>query len=99
MTAPREIDSPDSTSPQDEADRAADRAIHALVAPPPPSAAFTGRVLRASRAEMTTTSTRWLRTERFLTRVAVPAALIASAIGWTYHVAHIAERVFALHGH
>ncbi|MFO0591057.1 MAG: hypothetical protein U0441_26165 [Polyangiaceae bacterium] len=98
MTTPRDIDSPDSASREDEASRAADRATRALRPVAPLPAAFKGRVLRAARAEMTTTQTRWLRLERFTTRVLVPAALIASAVGWMYHVAHVAERVFALHG-
>lgn len=79
------------------AEEAAARVIAALPeAPIDPVVAQ--RVLRAARTEMALSQTRWQRAERLVTRVLVPAALVACAIGWTYHVAHVAERVYLSHG-
>ena len=92
MTPPEDTDARDSKVEE------ADRAMSALRPAPLLAPAFSAKVLRAARVELATSQTRYQRTERLLTRVIVPAALVASAIGWMYHVAHIAERVFALGG-
>lgn len=90
--------SKESHQPPDAA--AEETAARVIAALPDPSLdpAFAQRVLRSARTEMALSQTRWQRTERLFTRVLVPAALVVCALGWTYHVAHIAERVYLSHG-
>jgi hypothetical protein len=66
----------------------------------PIDAAFSGRVLRAARAELRDRNTggAWHRAVRFCGRVAVPAALVACAAGYVYHYIQVAERVYVSHG-
>ncbi len=78
------------------AEEAAARVIAALPEVPL-DGALASRVARAARSEMALSQTRWQRAERLVTRVLVPAALVACAVGWTYHVAHVAERVYLSH--
>ena len=59
--------------------------------------AFSGRVLRAARAEMRASSSARSRVGRFVGRVAVPAALVACAAGYVYHYIQVAERVYLSH--
>lgn len=88
---------PESPSPIDASERVASAAMDALPAAAPIDPAFSRRVLAASRAELSGSASRLRRTERLFARVLVPVALVACALSWSYHVAHVAERVYLSH--
>lgn len=56
-----------------------------------------GRVLRAARAELEVTQSRWKRADAFFARVLVPAALVACAAGWAYQFIAVAQHLYASH--
>src|SRR5262249_32633535 len=83
-----------------EADAAAERAAEAVLAALPDAPinpAFSSKVLRAARGEMLATQGTWKRAGLFFARVLMPAALLVCAAGWTYHMVHVAERIYLSH--
>lgn len=88
MTTPRD---PTPSDPAFEA-------IRALPPVPPLPPAFSRRVLDAARSELAATKDARRARERVFARVLVPVALVVCAVSWSYHVAHVAERVYLSHG-
>lgn len=76
----------------------ADAAVRAL-GDVPVDAAFSAKVLVAARTELTKPEERRVHNaRRFFQTLAVPAALVACALGYAYHYIVVAERVYLSHG-
>ncbi|MBK8257967.1 MAG: hypothetical protein IPK82_35545 [Polyangiaceae bacterium] len=76
----------------------ADAAVRALENVPV-DAAFSAKVLVAARTELSKPEEQRVRNaHRFFQTAAVPAALVACALGYAYHYIVVAERVYLSHG-